>query len=596
MKKLSLKYLVCLGLGVISSATAMGQEQSSSQEQSSDSLNMDVTFTGNQVNVVKSAGKLGNTPKIYESVVEIPTIKYTMIPNKQQAEIIPSQIKPVKVNIEQKLPQIYRGYAKAGFGLYTTPLIDIYYTEGRNRNGVWGTRFEHLSSAGGVAANDSIQDRFSNNEFNLWGRRFLKKHSIEGQFDWKRDVWNYYGWDPDITPIEADALTNQMFNKVGGSVNLKSYYRDTSKVNYEGQVGFFNFRDNFETSENNVDFLAHVRKFNNDELYSMDVHFNFDQLQYIPLDNLEDEKSINNTIFSLTPRVSTDKGDLEASVGFGLWLDFNSSQTFHFYPEFEAEYSLFDDLFIPYAGVSGGLQQNTYQSLTNQNPWMLRTSNTQQDPVDFDNRNTNRKLELFGGIRGTISSSTSFNARVSRTRWEDFVYFVNDSSFTGGNQLLEGGAGNGFTIIYDDLTVTNLSAEVSVNTNKNFKFFAKGDYFLYTNLKLEEEAWYQPSTQLTLSGWYDFREKLIVKLDLFTVGQRKAKSLVPLEADDDLTQSFWEYNLKGYADANLGIEYRYTKRLSAWLQFNNFLAARYEVWKNYPVQRFNAMMGVSYAF
>lgn len=584
MNKQTLRTTIAAMLLIFAAAIAKAQN---GEVPTNDSLNMDVTFTGNQVNVLRDANKLSTRPELYDNIVEIPTIKYSLIPNKQQVDIVPMPIKPVKVNIEEKLKKLYKGYARAGFGLYTTPLIDVYYTDGRNRNGTWGTRFEHLSSAGGISANDSIQDRFSNNEFNLWGKRFLKKHALQGNFDWKRDVVNYYGWDPEWSPISADSLNNQRFNKVGGSVNLKSYYRDSTKINYEGQVGFFNYRDNFESSENNLDFQAHLRKFIDKELYSLDMGLNYDQFQFIPLDNLQDEKTVNNTLFYIEPKASTIQKNLRATVGMGLWLDFNSSQTFHFYPLLEAEYSLFDDLFIPYAGVQGGMQQNTYYSLTQTNPWMLRT---------MGNTNTNKSLELFGGIRGTISSSTSFNARISHTSWKDFVYFVNDSLFTGGNQALNTGVGNAFSVIYDDLNVTNLSGEVSINANKNFKLFARGDYFIYTNLKLEEEAWYQPNTRLTLSGSYDFRDKLIVKLDLFTVGQRKAKSNVPLSPDDDLSRSFWEYNLKGYADANLGIEYRYTKRLSAWVQFNNFLASRYEVWKNYPTQRFNAMMGASYAF
>ncbi|MGB1032563.1 MAG: hypothetical protein ACPGWM_08100, partial [Flavobacteriales bacterium] len=86
-----------------------------------DTLNMQVTFTGNHTNVLKEAKKLPNTPQPFESIVEIPSIKYTLIPNKQQVDIVPAKIKPVKVNVEEKLAKLYRGYAKAGFGLYTTP-------------------------------------------------------------------------------------------------------------------------------------------------------------------------------------------------------------------------------------------------------------------------------------------------------------------------------------------------------------------------------------------------------------------------------------------------------------------------------------------
>jgi outer membrane cobalamin receptor len=55
-------------------------------------------------------------------------------------------------------------------------------------------------------------------------------------------------------------------------------------------------------------------------------------------------------------------------------------------------------------------------------------------------------------------------------------------------------------------------------------------------------------------------------------------------------------DLKGYLDANLNVEYRYTKRISAWVRLNNLLASNYQRWNMYPVQRFNAMLGATYSF
>ncbi len=562
------------------------------ESKAQDSLSMDVTFQGDLVIFLKDANKLSNWPEPIESIVEIPTIKYSLIPNKQQVNINPEAIEAVKVNVEPRLKKLYRGYMKAGFGLYTTPLVDFYYTDGRSRQGTWGLRYEHLSSAGGVAADDSIPDSFSKNEINLWGRRFLKKHALQGDFKWDRDVVNYYGFNPDVNPVSVSDFEEQRFNFVGGKVNLKSYYRDSSKMNYDATVGFFNFRDKLESNENNLDLRIHGRKFVNTELISVDFGLNYDQYEFVSLENSQDKPRKVNSLVSLEPRATTIRDNWRVSVGMGLWVDMREEEPFYFKPLVEAEYSLLDDLFIPYAGVGGEVIQNTYRSITEQNPWVLS---------EYEQMNTNQKSTMFGGIRGTISSSTSFNARISRTRYENFLYFVNDSTFTGGT-LTDGkpqvdfGVGNAFNTIYDDLTVVNLSGEVSINSEDRLKLFARGDYFLYST-EVEDYAWYQPTTQLTLSASYNLRDKLMIKADVFTVGQRKAKSILALEEDQEIGQSgYTVINLKGYVDANLGFEYRYTKRLSAWVQFNNFLASRYVSFTPFAAQRFNAMMGVSYAF
>ena len=54
--------------------------------------------------------------------------------------------------------------------------------------------------------------------------------------------------------------------------------------------------------------------------------------------------------------------------------------------------------------------------------------------------------------------------------------------------------------------------------------------------------------------------------------------------------------LYGFVDWNLGFEYRYTKILSAFLNFNNIEGERYFRWNNYPSQRFSFMGGITYAF
>ncbi|MFN8209264.1 MAG: hypothetical protein U0T82_17950, partial [Bacteroidales bacterium] len=53
--------------------------------------------------------------------------------------------------------------------------------------------------------------------------------------------------------------------------------------------------------------------------------------------------------------------------------------------------------------------------------------------------------------------------------------------------------------------------------------------------------------------------------------------------------------IKPWVDINMGLEYRYTKALSGFIQFNNLSATHYQQWYNYPVQRFQAMLGFTYA-
>jgi hypothetical protein len=47
---------------------------------------------------------------------------------------------------------------------------------------------------------------------------------------------------------------------------------------------------------------------------------------------------------------------------------------------------------------------------------------------------------------------------------------------------------------------------------------------------------------------------------------------------------------------NLGVEYRYNKRISGFIKLNNIAAQRYQKWYNYPVQGFQGMVGATFRF
>jgi hypothetical protein len=544
----------------------------------SDTLQMDVTFTGTMEIVLKNSGKISSWPQIRESVVELPPIKYSLMPFKPLVSIEPKTIDAAKINIEPRLSKLYRGYVRGGFGLYTTALLDVYYMDERSRNGSWGVEYKHLSSAGNVALEDSIPDNFSHNMAHLWGRRLLKKHALHGDLRWDRNMVHAYGIDPQLF---FDANTDDLrhvFNGLTGSVGLESFYRDSSQLNYRGDIRFRNYTDLVGSVENNVDFRGHARKFVENDLYRVDVGINYNDYSFESLTSGETENR-DNVLINVEPKVTTRKGPLEINVGAGIWLDARGSSPFHFYPIAEAAVHLIDDLFVPYGGLTGRMQLNNYHELTSQNPFALS---------ELELRNTNRKLEVYGGIRGSISAAAGFNVRVSNIRYDDFLYFVNDTL---------NGPGNRFSTLYDELNVFNLRAEFTIKTLDNFRLQARGDYYLYATGS-ELHAWYQPTTRMTLSAGYNIDDKLLIGLDVFTEGQRRAKSLTQVRDDDAVLEDDGTYtvNLNAYLDANLNIEYRYTKRLSGWLRFNNFLASRYAFWNLYPVQRFNAMMGASYSF
>ena len=104
-----------------------------------------------------------------------------------------------------------------------------------------------------------------------------------------------------------------------------------------------------------------------------------------------------------------------------------------------------------------------------------------------------------------------------------------------------------------------------------------------------------PILEFQLRGRYNLFDKFLLNMDGRIETGRKALVYFP---GDEVVEEDGQYylNLGALVDFNLGIEYRYNKRITAFLQFNNMFSQRYYDWYNYPVQPIQVIGGVSFRF
>jgi outer membrane receptor protein involved in Fe transport len=200
-------------------------------------------------------------------------------------------------------------------------------------------------------------------------------------------------------------------------------------------------------------------------------------------------------------------------------------------------------------------------------------------------RNENTAIDFYAGIKGVLSKNLSFNASASFARVKDKAFFITDTLFSVGNK---------FAAIYDTLNLTTIEASLTYQLNEKLKIDGVGRYFSYALLN-NSFAWNLPVWQGIIRGHYNLYDKLIFNLDFSMEGGRKA---LVYEAGEDVIEENLQFakNLGIIADVNIGAEYRYNKRLSAFIQFNNVASQSYQRWYNYPVQRFQVLGGVTVRF
>jgi hypothetical protein len=138
---------------------------------------------------------------------------------------------------------------------------------------------------------------------------------------------------------------------------------------------------------------------------------------------------------------------------------------------------------------------------------------------------------------------------------------------------------------YADAKLTNIHAELGLRTNKKLSFLASGDYYHWALDSIS--PWHKPSIELGFSARYSIQNKIIATAEVSFAGKRQAY---------DATGAEQHINLKPIIDASIGVEYRYTKILSAFARLDNIAAQQNQRWNYYPSYRFSALAGITYSF
>ncbi len=491
-------------------------------------------------------------------------------------------IKPAKLKIIDGLDKLKRGYIKGGIGMYTTPLAEIYYNSLRSKNSNWGIHARHISS------NSSIKNTgfsgLSENKASAFYQHYNRRNYWRGELNYKRDANHFYGFNRDeIDSADDRKAIHQAFNNIGARISTSSFDTDTGDLNYEGSLAYYNYSDKYAAMENNVVLNTRFKKLIPAGLLALnfDVDYNnYKSTESTPIISpasfSPNQETVNNTIIRVNPSAIASGDKWYVRAGVSVNADISDATKFHFYPDIEAKYN-FLDIFIPYIGINGGLKRNSFKSLTQENPFLL-------SQVNLDNTNT--RYNVYGGIRGSITNDITFNLQVARKSVYGNALFVNDTTYSIGNRM---------DVIYDSMDVTELNAQFMYDKNEKLRVYVKGKYSFFSPL-YQAYVWNTPALDITVGGIYDLANKILVRADIYFIGEREAKIYEAIEGAELESDNSYSISQKAFLDFNLGFEYRYNKNLSGFINFNNILNQRYLMYYQYPVQRINIMGGATWRF
>ncbi|MFC2112042.1 hypothetical protein ACFLTA_02135 [Bacteroidota bacterium] len=512
---------------------------------------------------LSDAFKINVLPRVSDSISITPSFDYSIEPKKFETKFQVRPITPARL-VASPLTKLYKSYLKLGFGNYLAPLAELNINSLREKESQWGIALKHYSINGKLKLENGqkVNPGFMENSGSIYGKKIFDNSYLAGSIGGAYEGADFYGYHHSLDTVLQKDDIRQTYLKLDGRIRMGSTRKDSLHLNWSGTLDYLYTYDHYK----NFEHAAILDAKGNQRLRSGHIGgLGIGGAYYYTSESID---SGNNIVVNLNPWFGKTTREYTYRMGVGLTINADGDKTSpHFYPEGLLQINIVEGILMPYFGFDGKLQVNNYRSLVEENRYI-------SPALKVDN--TSHKIRGYMGLKGSFSKQLSYDLSGSYTVINKMPFFVNDTM----NVL-----GNSFNVIYDNLQLIRVHGEVNYRQTDRLSGLLSVTYDHY-NMDGLEHPWHKPNLIVAIDEKYNLKNKIIIDAGLYFVGKRYAPGT---QLDTDII------TLKGFADLNLGIEYRYTKILSGFVRLNNILGTRYQTWNQYPGMGFNVLFGFTYA-
>jgi hypothetical protein len=298
---------------------------------------------------------------------------------------------------------------------------------------------------------------------------------------------------------------------------------------------------------------------------------------------------LNYSFFNIgfAPSIKINRDELALKLGgkvvYSIDGEYDQNQ-FYVYPKISASYRLAGDYFTLYAGANGDLEQNTYYSFAQKNPFLSPTLYISP---------TNKQYNVYAGAKGKFTEKLAYDVKASYKSEGNKALFTHNRSGTTYGELENYEHFNSFFVLYDDIKTIGISGELNYQATEKLALRLGAKYRSF-DTENQEEAWNIPNWEASLNADFKISEKWFAGASVFAKGERK--DIIYFSTENQASNQIGQVSLDAFVDANLRVGYKINSRLSLFVRGNNLIGENYERWYGYPVQGIQAMGGASYQF
>ena len=457
------------------------------------------------------------------------------------------------------LQKFFWGTVKAGYGNYMSPYLSASFGTKRSDESNVNVQLNHLSSARGPI--DGKNSAAGVTDLNAVGKFFLNTVTVGGELGYSRANFHFYGYD--TTLVVDPASIRQHLNEYHVKAMVANSTTE-SPVDYTIGLQYDFVNDDYDSKESDFGVEVKLKSLLTDNL-SIRAAVAGD---FISQSDVE-ISSVSRRYVKIKPVLAYQWDDFLFELGLGFFNDNDSlslTKTNHFYPHLGVNYKFFPAHAVKLT-YQGRVERVTLRELYGLNPYLGQHINV---------NNTVNPVSINLSLNGNFNRKIGYQIGYQLDAFKRIGYFVNGSSDT-----------TRFDVVYDlgNSTRNQFFAEVKYTQSTVFQISARINTYGYSTVDVEK-AWHRPAYDASVRTNFFLFNKIGADINLFLLGG--------INSQEPITGAV--VKLDDVIDLNVELDYAISPRASVFVKFMNILGKEYQLYLNYPVKGFQAMIGFGYNF
>jgi len=501
--------------------------------------------------VLRNAAKINFNATPPPSDTAKPRLTYSIPAQNVFPGLLPVALNPLALTVDSNGAWVNSNFVKAGYGNLQTPFVQagLSFPLGKAKFNILA---DHVSSNGKLPDQDYSKTGAKAFVFTPLNEQ-VEFHASLG---FASDKYYQYGYDHTKYTYDRDDLL-QRFSTISGEAGIRNPVPTEFGLTYHPRLKVDVFSDNRNNNESNAVLELPLEKFVG-KSFSLKLGFVADVTRFSP----ENQDAITSNVFTIPVALAFRSTKFKVNAGMTPSWDNGS---FKLLPNILVDIPVAGDKWIIQGGWISYYNKGSYQRFASINPYLAV-------PQQLLN---NRMIERFVGFKGTVANHFNYNAKLGYTEFRNVPLFVNDTI-----------SGKSFNIAFEEqLKAFQLQGELGIVEAERFSLTGRFNWYKFNDQETEDRPWGLIPLELSANLRWNVYKDLWVTSDFYLW-------------DGALYQNKngTDGRSAGAIDFNAGLEFRITRQISLWSQFNNIFNSKYQRWNQYDNYGFNMLVGGIFKF